>query len=320
MNNRQASITAASNVPLMQSIKASSRRKMHWALSVNAVFSVVVFALAACSAPETPLPTSYPTQPPPTWTPVPPTATRTPIPATPTPACTETTGQVLAASLSTDLLPDKKLPYRVYLPPCYAADKGARYPVLYLLHGQTYTEDQWIRLGAVKNADRLIASRQVVPFLIVLPYDKSWRQPDEDNFGKALVEELIPAIDAAYRTRPERQFRAIGGLSRGGAWAIHLGLTDYPLFGAIGAHSPAVFWRDGIHLAGWLNDIPDDSLPRMFVDIGDNDKGIDGVITLEDLLTKRGVEHEYYLFKGFHDETYWSAHVEEYLRWYAGGW
>jgi enterochelin esterase-like enzyme len=227
---------------------------------------------------------------------------------------------LLADSLPTDLLPDKELPYRVYLPPCYAENPSSRYPVLYLLHGQTYTEDQWIRLGAADTADRLIVSGEVAPFLIVFPYDKSWKQPDEDNFGKVLVENLIPAIDAAYRTKTGRRFRAIGGLSRGGAWAIHLGLTDYQMFGAIGAHSPAIFWRDGNHIAGWLDEIPDDSLPRMYVDVGDNDKEIEGVISLEELLNKRGMVHEYYLFTGFHDEAYWGAHVEEYLRWYAEEW
>ncbi len=91
------------------------------------------------------------------------------------------------------------------------------------------------------------------PFLIVMPRDRLWEQPENDPFGEVVVEKLIPLIDRNYRSLSERSYRAVGGLSRGAGWAVHLGLSHWELFGAIGGHSLPVFWSDtaaGARLAG----------------------------------------------------------------------
>ncbi len=68
-----------------------------------------------------------------------------------------------------------------------------------------------------------------------MPRDRRWSQPDEDKFGQAVAEVLIPWIDAHYRTIPDRAFRAIGGRIPGGAgWAVHLALSRWELFGGVG--------------------------------------------------------------------------------------
>jgi S-formylglutathione hydrolase FrmB len=116
-------------------------------------------------------------------------------------------------------LPPGRLQFRIYLPPCYDADTSQTYPSLYLIHGQTFNDDQWERIGAPAAADRLIATDAVPPFIIVMPYDRSSAQPWEDPFDEAVVEELIPTVESSFRACPERECRAVGGLSRGG-WAI----------------------------------------------------------------------------------------------------
>lgn len=242
-----------------------------------------------------------------------------PLTHTPTaiPSCTDSL--IETAHLPTERLPEP-MQFRVYLPPCYAENSDKRYPVLYLLHGQTFTEDQWQRLGAPETADRLIIAGEVSPFIIVMPYNKSWKQPTEDKFGEALVEELIPYVDANYRTQPDRAARTVGGLSRGGGWAIHLGLTRPDLFAAFGAHSPVVFWADSARINDWLAAIPPESMPRIYLDIGDNDRELEIALWLEELLDQENIPHEWHLYPGYHEESYWQAHVEEYLRWYAAGW
>jgi enterochelin esterase-like enzyme len=195
-----------------------------------------------------------------------------------------------------------------------------RYPVLYLLHGQNFDENQWLHIGATDVADHLILAGDTPPFIIVMPYDPSWKQPTEYGFADALTVELIPYVDAHYRTIADRAHRAVGGLSRGAGWAIHFGLTRPDLFGALGAHSPVVFLTDSPHLSEWLKAIPPDSLPRIFLDIGDNDRGLGTALELEDILNEQNIPHEWHLFQGYHEEAYWRAHVEEYLRWYAAGW
>ena len=128
------------------------------------------------------------------------------------------------SEFSTVLLPEPMV-YRIYLPPCYDEQPELAYPVLYLIHGQTYTDTQWDRLGVPEIADRLIAAGEVAPFIVVMPRDRVWREPAEDHFGMAVEQSLIPWVDEHYRTIPDRAHRAVGGLSRGErgrfTWGFH---------------------------------------------------------------------------------------------------
>jgi enterochelin esterase-like enzyme len=210
--------------------------------------------------------------------------------------------------------------YNVYLPPCYRAMQPQRYPVLYLLHGQNYDEGQWLRIGAASTLDRLITSGDVPPIIIVMPFDYSYKQPTEYKFEEAFIQLLIPQIDATYRTLTNAPHRAIGGLSRGGAWAIRLGTRHPDMFGAIGGHSPSVFYADMQTLPVRLLNIPSDQLPRIWLDAGDSDSEYETVASFEQFLNKHNVPHEWHAYIGWHDEAYWSAHVGEYLRWYTEEW
>lgn len=264
----------------------------------------------------------------PSYTPAPttlasPTASATPT-QSPTPtvlACWDQGGRYEHDSLRNPSLP-LPMEYAVYLPPCYDEQPGRRYPVLYMIHGQNYNHDQWDRLGIDETADSLIAAGEIPPLIIVLPRDRSWAQPTEDPFGQVLVENLVPHIDESYRTLPERIYRAVGGLSRGAGWAVHLGLSRWQTFGAFGAHSLPVFWTDTNHIRAWIDAIPDEEFPRIYLDIGEKDRPniLNSAIWFENLLNEKGVPHEWYLFPGYHEEAYWQAHLPQYLRWYTREW
>lgn len=248
----------------------------------------------------------------------PPTLVSTPSP-TREPDCLSLGGKVEATSIPSKNM-DGPLQFHIYLPPCYDRDTSQRYPVLYLIHGQSFTDDQWVRLGATHAADKLIAGG-TPPFIIVMPFDKyHYRQPAADPFDEAVIQELIPFIDASYRTRAERVSRAVGGLSRGGGWALHFALTYPKLFGAFGGHSLAILDEDGPRLRRLLDAIPSEDMPRIFLDIGKDDGLRASAAKFETMLTEREVPHEWYLFPGVHNEKYWARHVEEYLKWYADGW
>jgi enterochelin esterase-like enzyme len=210
--------------------------------------------------------------------------------------------------------------FRIYLPPCYDEKVEQRYPVLYLLHGQTYTDDQWIRLGATAALDRLVLSGGSIPFITVFPDDRYWNLPPGPAFGQRLVEGLVPYIDANYRTLPDRQHRAIGGLSRGAGWALRLGLTRWDLFGTIGLHSLAIPQSDVSQVPDWLSVIPPSARPHVFMDLGDNDPELIRARQVETYFNDFELAHEWHLYTGGHTEEYWSAHVEEYIQWYADGW
>ena len=256
-----------------------------------------------------------------TSTPHPPTVTPTPT-SPPPPACLQKPGTIQAG-----WLPDKALPtpmaVLVYLPPCYHEHKNQTYPVLYLLHGQGYSQQQWVRLGATRTADRLIAAGEAPPFIIVMPRELVWKDPPKTGFDEAFLRTLMPWVDNTFRTRRERRYRAIGGLSRGAAWAIHFGLQRWDLFGSIGAHSPPVFWSDVNSVKRWLFSIPYGKWPRIYMDIGNKDTPeiMDSAVWFEkEVLTPNGIPHEWHLNQGMHNEKYWSGHVEEYLQWYTAPW
>jgi enterochelin esterase-like enzyme len=272
--------------------------------------------LSACS------PSNQPT---PTLTPFPFNSSRTPE-ATGTPSSSPTATQLACLTqpgrMEEEIL-DSTNPaqeFLIYLPPCYDEKTDQRYPVIYLLHGQTYRDDQWVRLGTVDIVDHLILSSESLPFIIVLPDDRYWNLPTGSGFGQRLVDELIPYIDLAYRTIPDRNHRAIGGVSRGAGWALQLGLTRWDLFSTIGLHSLAVLQNDASRIPKWLADIPILSRPRVFMDIGDNDPELTMASRVEAQFNDFGLFHEWHLYSGAHTEEYWSAHVEEYIRWYAEGW
>lgn len=274
--------------------------------------------ITACSPSDPPVPTpALPTSTPSLTS----TATlyTTPEPTgTPTPlGCLSQPGVAEKSTLESTTPPQD---YFIYLPPCYAEKTDKRYPVLYLLHGQTYAADQWIRLGAVDAINALILSGETMPFLIVFPDDRYWNQPSGAGFGERLTKDLIPYLDQTYRTLAYPRYRAIGGLSRGAGWALQLGLTRPDLFSIIGLHSVAVFQRDASKIDDWILAIPPDSRPMIYMDIGEDDRELASARQIEAQFTQLDLPHEWHLYSGDHSEEYWSAHVDEYIRWYAEQW
>lgn len=239
-----------------------------------------------------------------------PTATSTPA------GCLETKGTITDVVIPSTLLKEPVLA-KIYTPPCY--DRSQQYPSLYMLHGMTYLDDQWVRLGLTDAADRLISSGQITPLIIVLPQeDQSMADSNTSSFGVALVKEVVPWVDQYFATCRDRTCRAIGGLSRGGNWAVRVGLTYWQTFGAIGAHSTPLFYNDLGRLSYMIKKIPDKVLiPQIYIDMGDDDDQREEARLFDAELTRLKVPHKYCVFNGYHDEEYWSAHVQDYLLWYA---
>jgi len=239
--------------------------------------------------------------------------------ATPTVNCYQQDGDVQSGSFFSEQLGDD-FHFRIYLPPCYHAMTDQHYPVVYLLHGLSFNEDQWLRLGVAEHMDRMITDGALPPFMIVLPGEARFDPPPTSAFADALVQELIPWVDGHFRTLPEKPFRSIGGLSRGAAWSVHIGLWHYPLFDSVGAHSLPLFEVDSLRITAWLTQIPIDDVPTFLIDIGRQDPERWTAQNFADQLNDHKVPHTWYLFNGGHSEDYWSTHLELYLRWYARNW
>lgn len=112
----------------------------------------------------------------------------------------------------------------VYTPPGYEKDNAARYPVLYLQHGWGEDENAWSNQGhANLIMDNLIAEGRIKPFIIVMTYGMTndvriggIRNFKIEPFQTVLIDELIPYVDANFRTLADRSHRAMAGLSMGG--------------------------------------------------------------------------------------------------------
>lgn len=133
----------------------------------------------------------------------------------------------------------------VYTPPGYDADPTKRYPVLYLQHGAGEDERGWTNQGRANFIlDNLIAAGRAKPMIVVMDngyadrVDAAPRSFDFTAFEGVLTKELIPTIDARYRTIADREHRALAGLSMGSMQALQIGLKRLDLFSAIGAFSP----------------------------------------------------------------------------------
>jgi enterochelin esterase family protein len=151
----------------------------------------------------------------------------------------------------------------VYTPPGYDLKPGARYPVLYLQHGAGEDETGWIRQGHANFIlDNLIAEGKARPMMIVMDNGYATRagsagaQPgpapapgspammaamraSTAAFEDVMIKDLIPMIDKTYRTIPDRDHRAMAGLSMGGMQTYQITLNHLDTFSYIGGFSGA---------------------------------------------------------------------------------
>ncbi|MBL9134234.1 MAG: hypothetical protein JNK85_00135 [Verrucomicrobiales bacterium] len=136
----------------------------------------------------------------------------------------------------------------VYCPPDYERKTRTKYPVLYLLHGAGENERGWVEQGRAQFIlDHLIASRTARPMILVLDsgYAAYRQAPAGTNawstaiaaFEDVLLRELIPSIDASFRTRTGREDRAMAGLSMGGMQTLGIALKHLDRFAWIAALS-----------------------------------------------------------------------------------
>lgn len=248
----------------------------------------------------------------------------------------------------------KEVEYSIYLPADYETS-NRRYPVLYLLHGYTDDETGWTQFGeAHMIADKLVQGGEIAPMIIVMPdAGVSWYINSFDgktNFEDFFINEFIANIDATYRTRATKQYRAIAGLSMGGYGSLVMATKHPSLFSAAAPLSAGVLQDDAILNADdglWKNVLGDiygkkdlvgknrltdhwyknsilkiietgniDELKkvRYYIDCGDEDFLIKGNMALHALMTDKKIPHEFRVRDGVHNWTYWRTALPEVLK------
>jgi len=140
--------------------------------------------------------------------------------------------------------------YNVYLPDEYQTS-GKRYPVIYHLHGSGGNESSQVNLSEVYH--KAITQKRMCPVIIVFANGGKHSYYCDGANGKVMAEttivkELIPHIDRAYRTIPEKECRVIHGFSMGGFGALKLGFKRPDLFCAALSFGGGMASPNSVHL------------------------------------------------------------------------
>jgi len=126
----------------------------------------------------------------------------------------------------------------IYTPPGFDVNGKIKYPVLYLIHGGSDTEETWTKVGRANLiADNLIAQGRAKPMIIVMPYANVMPGPRE-GFTKDMMNDIIPFLEANYPVLAESKNRAIAGFSVGGGQTLNIGLTNTDKFAYVCSYAP----------------------------------------------------------------------------------
>lgn len=138
----------------------------------------------------------------------------------------------------------------VYTPPGYEKST-TRYPVLYLIHGGGDTAVSWSTVGRANDIlDNLFAEKKALPMIVVMP--SGWTpsggqvmtsDATKDPFNDEMIKDIIPFVEANYRTMGAAENRALSGLSMGGIQTLNIGL-----------HNLGTFRYLAVMSSGWISE------------------------------------------------------------------
>ncbi len=143
-------------------------------------------------------------------------------------------------------------PLLIYTPPGYDQSLNEKYPVLFLLHGTTDTEETWTRVGRANIIlDNLIAQGKAKPMIVVMPYGRAFPVISKESgslrnwenlqeFQKDFKNYILPFVESNYRVRTDREGRAIAGFSGGGGTSLYVGLGNPDLFAYVCGYAPGM--------------------------------------------------------------------------------
>ncbi|MCS7042342.1 MAG: alpha/beta hydrolase-fold protein [Bryobacteraceae bacterium] len=218
--------------------------------------------------------------------------------------------------------------YFVYTPPGW--DPKKRYPLLVLCHGFSDYANGWTAVGRAHFIfDNLIARGEIRPLVVVMalgygvPVDsvrtgvqrppEMWKQ-NAAKFGEALLTEVLPAVERAYRVEKKPEKRAIAGLSMGGGEALFVGLNHLDQFGWIGAFSSGGFAGPPDEMFPKLSGKDNARIRLLWIACGKEDRLIEGNRKLVEWLKQRGVRHTWVETGGAHTWPVWRRYLVDFAR------
>ena len=226
----------------------------------------------------------------------------------------------------------------VYLPPEY--ENGSEsYPVLYLLHGARGNETVWIDKGnLLHNIDSLRASGEMLPTIVVLPNVNQYN--DVEDYGNARLKsalesfyevdgtvesrflaDVVHSTDSLFRTIPDKDHRAVAGLSIGAMQSLHMSANFPDSFGYIGMFSPMVhsFLKSGpdnsfYRKLSQKQEIQFQNPPKLYLFmIGKTDFFYQSIKSYCRTLRDRGIPAEIFIAEGGHEWYNWTDFCDRFM-------
>ncbi len=261
-------------------------------------------------------------------------------------------GRVECNSLPSKILA-RALPYCIVLPQSFDTDKARTFPVLYFLHGLGDNEQFFVHSGAWNLVEDMRDKGELKDFLIATPDARSTfyinARDGKERYEDFLLQEFFPYVEKHYRVAAGRANRAISGISMGGYGALYLAFRHPQLFSSVSAHSAALIEKLPNFLAGALPDSPRSRVLgnafgnppdpvfwqahnpiviartanlahlNIYFDCGDRDDfGFEaGAIALDKVLASRQIPHEFHIYPGRHDASYFAEHLPASLEFHS---
>jgi enterochelin esterase family protein len=206
-------------------------------------------------------------------------------------------------------------PVVIYTPPGYDKDPTKKYPVLYLLHGTTDTEETWTKVGRANIIlDNLIHDVKAVPMIIVMPYGRAYPiiskssgslrdWPNLQEFKKDFMNNLMPFVEKNYRTKNDKNSRAIAGFSGGGGTTLYFGLGNPNLFSWVCGFAPGMLKNEFDR----NNEVPfanpaaaNKNLKLFWIGVGKEDSLYPVINDYVKILDEKKIKHEFLVSDGAH--------------------
>jgi len=205
--------------------------------------------------------------------------------------------------------------FQYYLPPCYAKQTNAHFPVIYLItmpdESQLSSNDN----TPMSLANRLIHAKKMPPAIIIVPTDTV-----AQGYHAALAIDLVAYIDEKFNTIQDPHYRGVGGISHGGGIATRMALQFPNVFGSLGVLSGGIAEGEKQTVADWIASTPTPNLPRLRIDVGAQDGIMPLTQNLIEILDDNHIPYVLNIEPGIHDWEFWSARMESYLLWFAESW
>lgn len=221
----------------------------------------------------------------------------------------------------------------VYTPAEYAQNLQKRYPVLYLQHGSFEDETGWASQGkAGLILDNLIAAGKAVPMIIVMDNGYAYKPLTGENTGRpvsifeeVMINEILPMIDAKFRTIADREHRAIAGLSMGANQTMRIIMNNLDKFASYGGFSGTSNYpgSDEINVETFLNGAfkNGEALNKQFkvfwLGLGTKEPNPfpGSVGAFRKMMEKQGIKYVYYESPGTaHEWLTWRRSLHQYAQ------